>query len=270
VRTKFEKVPWGTKSSRRCPGVQGENKVREGALGYKTTYLLVKNRVGLSRFMLVPKQKPKAIITDVDSTLTERTTWYELTERLGGSSYAHADLFAKFLRGEISFHQVKKDLFKIWNANGPVHRDKLIEIFENIPLRGEAFSLINQLQEDGYTLCLISGSIDMFVTQIAKKFKINHHYGNSIFHFDEDGYWVELDYSQDEELLKMEQFNDFLEKTGFKEDECIAIGDGDNDRKMFGRVPGIIVNPKSDHLKELAWQEVKFLPRVLQLLESIQ
>lgn len=230
---------------------------------------MLQNEVGLSRFMLIPKQKPKAIITDVDSTLTERTTWYGLTERLGGSSYEHADLFAKFLRGEISFSRVKKDLFKIWNTNGPVHKDKLIEIFKDIPLRGEAFSLINELQEQGYTLCLISGSIDMFVTEIAKKFKIKHHYGNSIFKFDENGYWVDLEYNRDEEILKMEQFDDFLKKTGFKEEECIAIADGDNDLKMFSRIPGILVNPKSGIVRELAWQEVKFLPRVLQLLESI-
>jgi HAD superfamily phosphoserine phosphatase-like hydrolase len=134
--------------------------------------------------MLIPKQKPKAIITDVDSTLTERTTWYELTERLGASPYEHASLFRKFLEGEISYKQVKKDLFKLWNVNGPIHKDKLIKIFNEIPLRGEAFSLINKLKEDDYTLCLISGSIEMFIAEIAKKFKVNHYYGNSIFHFD--------------------------------------------------------------------------------------
>ena len=219
--------------------------------------------------MLIPKQKPKAIITDVDSTLTERTTWYELTERLGASPYEHASLFRKFLEGEISYKQVKKDLFKLWNVNGPIHKDKLIKIFNEIPLRGEAFSLINKLKEDGYTLCLISGSIEMFIAEIAKKFKVNHYYGNSIFHFDENGYWTDLEYTKDEKCLKVEQFEDFLEKTGFKAEECIAIGDSENDLGIFGKIPGIVVNPKSDLLKELAWQEVKYLPRVLQLLESI-
>ena len=220
--------------------------------------------------MLEPKKKPKAIITDVDSTLTERTTWYELTERLGASPYEHADLFMKFLRGEISYQQVKKDLFKLWNANGPVHKDKLIEIFRDIPLRGDAYSVINSLKESGYTLCLISGSIEMFIAEIAKRFEIDHYYGNSIFRFDEKGYWVDLEYTKDEERLKMEQFEDFLKKTGFKPEECVAIGDGDNDLGIFSRIPGIVVNPKSEHLKELAWQEVRYLPRVLQVLESIE
>jgi HAD superfamily phosphoserine phosphatase-like hydrolase len=221
--------------------------------------------------MLVPKKKPRAIITDVDSTLTERTTWYELTERLGASPYKHADLFMQFLRGEISYKQVKKDLFKLWNTanKGPVHRDQLVEIFKDIPLRGEAYALINELKEKDYTLCLISGSIEMFITEVAKKFGIAYHYGNSIFHFDDDGYWVDLEYTKDEEKLKMEQFEDFLNKTGFKREDCIAIGDGDNDTELFSHVPGIVVNAKSEHLKELAWQEVKYLPRVLQVLESI-
>jgi HAD superfamily phosphoserine phosphatase-like hydrolase len=220
--------------------------------------------------MLVPKKKPKAIITDVDSTLTERTTWYELTERLGGSPYKHAELFAKFLRGEISFNLVKDELFKLWRTNGPVHKDQLAEIFRDIPLRGDAYSVVNSLKESGYTLCLISGSIEMFIEEVAKRFGIDHYYGNSIFHFDEKGYWVDLNYNKDEERLKMEQFEDFLKKTGFKAEECVAIGDGDNDLGIFSRVPGIIVDPKSEHLRELSWQEVKYLPRVLQILESLK
>ncbi len=220
--------------------------------------------------MLAPKKKPKAIITDVDSTLTERTTWYALTEKLGGSPYEHADLFMQFLRGEMTFHQVKKDLFKIWNTNGPVHKNQLVDIFRDIPLKGEAHAMVNNLKEAGYTLCLISGSIEMFIEEVAKKFEIEHYYGNSVFHFDNDGYWIDLEYSKDESKLKIEQFEDFLKKTGFKAEECLAIGDGDNDLELFSRMPGIVVNPKSEHLKELAWQEIKYLPRVIQLLESIE
>lgn len=220
--------------------------------------------------MLAPKSRPKVIITDVDATLTERTTWYELTERLGGSSFKHADLFTKFLRNELSFSQIKKELFKIWRTNGPVHKDQLVEIFRDIPLRGEAYSVINSLKEAGYTLCLISGSIEMFIEEIARKFEIEHYFGNSKFCFDEKGYWVDFEYTKDEGHLKLEQFNDFLKKTGFKPEECVAIGDGDNDLELFSIVPGIVVNSKSEHLKELSWGEVKYLPRVLQLLETIE
>lgn len=219
--------------------------------------------------MLIPKQKPKAIITDVDSTLTERTAWYELTDRLGGSSYKHADLFAEFLQGDLSYQKLKEELFKIWNANGPVHKDKLAKIFREIPLKGEAISLIRKLQEKGYIVCLISSSISMFVEEVAKKLNVKHHYGNPIFQFDENGYWIDFDYTRGEEILKMEQLDDFQKRTGFKDENCVAIADGINDIEMFRRLPGIVVDPKSTHLKELAWQKVKFLPRVFQLLESI-
>jgi phosphoserine phosphatase len=220
--------------------------------------------------MLIPKQKPKAIITDVDATFTERTTWYALTERLGGSSYEHADLFMKFARREMSFYQVKKELFKLWNTNGPVHKDKLIEIFRDIRLRGDGFSVINRLKEAGYTICMISGSIEMFIEEIAKKFEIEHYYGNSKFIFDENDIWVDLEYSREEGRLKVEQFHDFLDKTGFKPEECIAIGDGENDLELFSLIPGIVINSQCEHLKELAWEEVKYLPRVIQLLETIE
>jgi len=220
--------------------------------------------------MLVPKQKPKAIIFDVDETLTDRVTWYELTEQLGGSTYKHADLFMTYLDGKISYQTVKKELFKIWNTNGPVHKDRLVEIFKNIHIRGEAVSLINSLQEQGYELCLISGSMELFIKELANRFGIKHHYGNSSFVFDENGHWVDLEYTKEEGQLKVEQFQDFLDKTNYSPEECIAVGDGDNDIDLFRLIPGIVINPKSEHLKELAWQEIKYLPRITQILKTLE
>lgn len=217
-----------------------------------------------------PQDKPKAIIMNVDETLTERVTWYALTEELGASCYEHADIFMSYLDGKISYHTAKQKLFQIWTASGPIHKDRLEEIFKNIHIRGEAIAVINTLQEKGYELCLMSGSIEMFIQTLAKKFGIKHYYGNSRFIFDKKGYWVDFEYTKEEAQLKVEQFQDFLKKTGLKAENCIAIGDGDNDLDLFRLIPGIIVNPRSEHLKELAWQDVKYLPRVIQLLESIK
>ncbi len=220
--------------------------------------------------MLTPKQKPKAIIFDVDETLTDRVTWYELTEQLGGSAYDHADLFMTYLDGKISYQTVKKELFKIWYTNGPVHKNKLTKIFKNIHIKGEAISLITTLQDKGYKLCLISGSMQPFIEELAHRFNIKHYYGNSKFIFDKDDYWTDIEYTKEESQLKVEQFRDFLSKTGYKPTECIAIGDGDNDVELFRVIPGIAVNPRNEHLKELAWQNVKYLPRILQILETLE
>lgn len=217
-----------------------------------------------------PLTKPKAIITDVDQTLTERTTWYELTEKLGGSARKHAEIFAQFLKNHISYDQMKKELFAMWTQNGPVHKDRLMDIFLTVPLRGEAFALFNELQARGFELCLISSSIELFIETVAKRFSIQRWYGNSKLIFDEQGNWIDFEYTKEEALLKKEQLADFLQVTGYAETECIAIGDGDNDIEIFQRVPGIVVGQSvSPHLRELAWNEVQYLSKVIQIVESI-
>jgi HAD superfamily phosphoserine phosphatase-like hydrolase len=216
-----------------------------------------------------PTKKPKAIIIDVDKTLTERTTWYELTERLGGSSREHASIFVNYLQGHISFDQAKKELFALWNSNGPVHKDQLIDIFKTVPLRGEAFSVFNELQDRGYELCLISGSIKMFIEIVAERFNIKHYYGNSELLFDEKGYWIDFLYNKDEANHKVSQLNHFLDTTSFTVEDCIAIGDSANDIELFQVLPGVALNTQSAHLRELAWQEITYLPKLIQVLESL-
>lgn len=217
-----------------------------------------------------PTKKPKAIILDVDETLTDRVTWYELTEKLGGSTYQHADLFMKYLEGKISYQTVKSELFKIWNTNGPVSKSQLLEIFQNIQIKGEAVSLLRNLQDHGYELCLISGSIQMFIEKLGERLDIKHTYGNSRLIFDQNDIWTNLEYTKEESQLKVEQFHHFLEKTGYKPEECIAIGDGENDIDLFREIPGIAINSRSEHLQELAWRSVKYLPRISQVLEGLK
>ena len=170
----------------------------------------------------------------------------------------------------MSYEMVKKELFKIWRTKGPVHRDQLREILSQIHIKGEAADVLRNLQKRGYQICLISGSMKMFVEILAEKFKIEHHYGNSRFVFDDDGYWVDIEYTKGEGQLKIEQFYDFLEKTGLEKEDCLAIGDGENDIPLFQEIPGVVVNASNEHLKELAWQNAKYLPRILQILESIE
>lgn len=220
--------------------------------------------------MLKPTKKPKVIVFDVDGTLTDRITWYQVTEKLGGSTARHADLFMRYLNDELSYNALKKKLFKVWEHNGPIHRSQLKTIFEEIHIKGEAIDVINKLQARGYKICLISGSIRMFIEILAQKFGIKYHYGNSRLIFNKDGYWVDLDYTRAESRLKVEQLHQMLEKTGLSTEDCIAIGDGKNDIGLFQEVPGVVVNGKSEHLTELAWQNAKYIPRILQILESLE
>lgn len=218
---------------------------------------------------LRPTKKIKVVVVDVDKTLTGQTTWYAVTEQLGGDTGQHAQIFTSYLNGRKTYQEMKNELFKVWTKKGPVTKDQLQKIFVDVHLKGEALSVFNKLQERGYTLVLISSSVDLFVKTVAKRFGIDHWYGNSRLIFDKKQHWVDFEYDREEAKLKVHQFRDFISKTKFSPEECIAIGDDENDIELFKIIPGIAVKTNSDHLLQVAWQEVKYLPKVVQLLESI-
>ncbi len=216
-----------------------------------------------------PSKKPVGIITDIDKTLTEKTTWLELTEKLGGDPTDHAEIFTDYLNNKIDLNTAKKRLFKVWRTQGKVHRSQIKEICQEVHLRGEAFATFNELKEKGYKLCIISGSFDVFVETVAERFGVECWRANAELIFDQDGYWVDLTYSKNEAELKAQQLQELLTKTNLKPEQCVALGDSHNDSEIFKIVPGIAVHTDSDHLKKLAWKEIHYLPRVIQLLESI-
>jgi len=216
-----------------------------------------------------PTSKPKAIIFDVDKTLTDATTWYTLTKALGGNTHAHAQTFFSFLNGKITYQEMKVELFKIWLNKGPVSKQKIQSIVQNVQYTGEALSTFRSLQERGYPLVLISSSFDTFIEEVAKRFEIKHWYANCKFIFDKNDNWIDLEDHKDEAVLKVKQLKEFLKKSKIKPEECMAIGDGENDIELFKIVPGIAFRPATDHLTQVAWQEVKYLPRVIQIIESI-
>lgn len=216
-------------------------------------------------------KRPKAVIFDVDKTLTISTSWYELTDSLGADTAEHARLYTAYKAGTITYKQAKDGLFKIWNERRKkIHRQELEDLFFSIELRGDAISTIGELQRLGYVVCLISSSIDLFIQIVAKRLSIKHWYANSVFEFDENGYWIDFEYSKDEAQLKVRQLEKFLKEQKLKKSECVAVGDGETDVEMFRTIPGVAVHCDFDHLNQLAWQKLKYLPRLVQLLESLK
>lgn len=219
--------------------------------------------------MLTPQHKPKAIILDVDKTLTERVTWYELTEKLGGDTAEHARLFSSYLGGKLSYEEMKSGLFKMWNQHGQVTKEQLKQIFTDVHLKGEALAVFGELQERGHQLCLISSSIDMFTEIVAKRFNIDYWYANSELVFDENDNWIDFHFDKRMAELKVKQLENYLNRTHLKKTDCVAIGDDTNDAGLFREIPGIAVNTNNDLINQMAWKSVAYLPRVIQVIESI-
>jgi HAD superfamily phosphoserine phosphatase-like hydrolase len=216
-------------------------------------------------------RKPKVIFCDVDKTLTATNTWFTLTSALHGDIEKHFQLYEGYFKGNISYEQMKKGLFEMWEEGygAKIHRKVLEDIFFKIQLRGEAFSTFSQLRDRGYMLCLISSSIDMFVEMVAQRLQLDHWFANSIFEFDDKGYWKDFKYERDEAGLKVKQVKKFLTGHNISEEECLVLGDGSTEIELFKRFAGIAVDSENEKLKKLAWKEIKYLPSLLQVLQEV-
>lgn len=220
--------------------------------------------------MPTPTKKPKVIIFDVDKTITEETTWYDLGDAIGIDTSEHARLYTAYMAGTMSYDDSRDGLMKLFLENGrKISRKQLENIFYDIRLRPEAIAVIGELQNLGYELCLISSSINMFVEIVSKRLSIADWYANSVFLFDDEDNWINFEYNKEEATLKVRQLDEYLHKKGLSREDCIAVGDGSSDIEIFRAIPGISVHCDNDHLNQLAWKRIKYLPRIPQLLESL-
>lgn len=60
--------------------------------------------------------KLKAVIFDIDNTLTNDISWLRVTEILGASVSEHEAIFAKFLVNELPYKEAKRQLVRLWQA----------------------------------------------------------------------------------------------------------------------------------------------------------
>ena len=219
--------------------------------------------------MPTPTQKPTVIIFDIDKTLREENTWYEFTEKLGGTAREHAEIYTRLISGQATMEETRKAVIKMWNTHGQVTRKQAQAAINNIHLTGEAISVINELQERGFEICFISGLLIDFVAAFAKRFKLKYFYGNGQLVFDENDLLVDYLYDQQEAKNKLNNLHQLLQDAAIKPTQCLSVADSFNDALIFQEVPGIAV-AATEHLSEIAWKEVRYLPRIIQLIESIE
>jgi HAD superfamily phosphoserine phosphatase-like hydrolase len=220
---------------------------------------------------VVPAGNPKVIICDVDKMLTGTNSWYTLTSLLHGDVEKHYEIYNSFYKEEISFDEMKKKLFKLWEDGfgKKIHRDDLEDIFFKIVLKGEAFSTFGDLHEKGYRACLVSSFIDIFVKMSADRLRIDDWYANGVAIFDDDGYWVDFSYNKDESGLKLKQVEEYLKKNSIDANQVLVLGDGSSEIGLFEHFPGVAIDTEYDQLKRLSWKEIKFLPTILQVLQTL-
>lgn len=201
-----------------------------------------------------------AIIFDVDGTLSDEVSWLKITEGLGASPEKHAQIFADFKAGKLSYSEAKRQLISLWQSMGNANKPYMEKMFHSWRLKEDAQDTIDHLKKT-YRICLMSGAVDLYVQIVAEKLGIRDWYANTKLVWDEDGNLIDFQYFPDQAQKKLEHLEEYITKYGLDKQKCAVIGDGDSDIALFRELPyGIAVNKESyPELEELAFRTVSDL-----------
>jgi len=211
----------------------------------------------------------KAVIFDIDGTLTKENSWREITRLLGASSEEHSRLFDAFQNGSISELYGRKALLELWKKTGRARRDTIKNIFESMEFYGGVQDTVRYLHKQGFVLCSITGAIDLCAEVIAGRLDISHWYANVQTIWDQDEYIENLSYLYDQGGRKLRNFKKFCKLQNLSPEQCVAIGDGDNDIELFkytGRGIAVRSGENRESLQRIAWRVVGEFDEIRKIL----
>jgi len=212
----------------------------------------------------------KAVIFDIDGTLTTKNSWIYLTENLGGSVKEFLSIYKAGLTGEISHTEANIQLRDIWFRTGKATKNKFTQVFESIPLRAEATDLMEYLNAKKYLLTLITGSMDMFAEIIAKRLGVTSYYANTELIWNKTGELLETKYDYNQVSRKLKQLEIFCKENNLVPKECAVVGDSQNDLEIFRSTGnGILLETGLEdtaELKKVCWKKINNLKELEQIL----
>ncbi len=208
----------------------------------------------------------KVIFFDLDGTLTPQPTWLALNMKLGISIEEDKDLFEKYLKEKLAYRDWIDALMLLYKRNSLITKDELVALAQDVVLRPDAQGVVNDAKAKGYTVAIISGSIDSIVATIAQKLGIDIWFSKSTVVFNENNEFINIETMVgDERDGKLKLVGDFCEKHGVDIKEIICVEDGGNGLELFKHAKGILLGDNKE-LAPYAWKQVESLSEIPELL----
>ena len=213
------------------------------------------------------KNQFKLICFDVDGTLVDGTSWFLLTKGLDCSVKKHQKIYQLAIGGKISFIEGERKLTRMYRGSGKANEFFIKKLFSKIEPKSEAKIVIEYLKKKGYLIYLISGAIDIYVEEIAKKLGVNGFYANSTLEFGSGGVLEKIHYRDNQNGVKVKQLEELINKLSLKMNEVVFVGDSENDLGVFEKTGhGIAINSSCGDLKRTAWKRGDSLNKIRNFL----
>lgn len=199
--------------------------------------------------------KAKAVVFDIDGTLSPEVSWLALTRDLGAPVERHIQIYQDYKNGVIDYPASKTQLIDLWRATGNANKTFFVQLFNAISLDSAAEKVVRSAKVDRI-VCLITGSMDLYAEAVAKKLGVDQWYANTTLHWDVDGNLIDVDYELNQAAKKLEQFGEFCQANNLKMQSCLVVGDGENDELLFEACDRGVLLGGEPKARTRAWKRI--------------
>jgi len=211
------------------------------------------------------KDKIKLICLDLNKTLINENTWIDLNLAMGMTKKEDDILFKFYEEGIITYSKWQDIIESIYLKRGKATRKNIGKAIFRYTYKKGAKEIVEYLIDKGYKVALISSSIDRLVERVSKELNINLFSAGNKLIFDGKGYLKQLKCLGEEKDVKLNQLKSFCKRLNIKLENCICIGDGDNDRELFASTKRGITFSGSK-LEDIAWKVIDELADIKKIL----
>ena len=192
-------------------------------------------------------KRTMAVVFDCDGVLADNgSSWQNIHTKFGTGAKdgSHKKTLELFLDGKITEEEfVEHDIMMWKSVKSDIHRDDIMKCYSGVGLMKGARDVVEELQNRGIYVAIVSSGVDLFVGAIANMLKVDDWAANG-FEWDEDGFLQRglptRVYSHDKGLMvdKLVRIN------GFDTSGIVSVGDSSTDLSMkIGESSFIGFNP---------------------------
>ena len=180
-------------------------------------------------------KRTMAVVFDCDGVLADNgSSWKNIHTKFGTDSEdgSHKKTLEMFLDGKITEEEFVEHDIRLWKSvKSDIHRDDIMKCYSGVGLMKGARDVVEELQNRGIYVAIVSSGVDLFVGAIANMLKVDDWAANG-FEWDEDGFLQRglptRVYSHDKGLMvdKLVRIN------GFDTSGIVSVGDSSTDLSM--------------------------------------
>ena len=173
----------------------------------------------------------RCVVFDCDGVLVDSvSSWKTLHDAFGTDNSKN---LMRFIAGELTDVEFMRSDIAMWKEiRDPIHKDELFRMYSGVALMKGARETVQQLQDAGVYVAIVSAGVDLFVSSIAAMLKVDDWIANG-FEFDGDGYLTDDGICRLHASGKGKVIHRLMEMHGFSPNEIVSVGDSEMDLSMM-------------------------------------